>query len=364
MEATDIQEPKPKKQKTFDHTKHGSQHIAFKIAYIGWRYKGFASQAHTEETVEEELFKALKKTCLIGEREGACYSRCGRTDRGVSAFGNVIALHVRSTATQGVGLVRPGAGGEPLNYARILNGVLPPDIRVVGWCPVPLDFSARFSTVSRTYKYFFLHGGLNIEAMQEAANAFVGVHDFRNFCKVDADVTVFVRKIMSIEISQVSESVSVMTIVGNSFLWHQIRMMMGVLLVVGSGEEAPGVVAGLLDVVAQPRRPAYAMASELPLVLYDCHHGLTYTTPPPVLAEMYKVFFTAWQELTLKQALYSSLIGALLGDQPAPPISAPPYIPLDRLPKTATVEEQQHRVQRRRANAEAASKADNDEGGD
>jgi hypothetical protein len=47
---------------------------------------------------------------------------------------------------------------EELDYALLLNGVLPPDIRVLGWAAVPLDFNARFSCVGRTYKYYFFAG--------------------------------------------------------------------------------------------------------------------------------------------------------------------------------------------------------------
>ena len=57
---------------------------------------------------------------------------------------------------------------------------------------------------------------------------------------------------------------------GTAFLWHQVRMMVGVLFLVGAGRETPETVDWLLDVESNPRQPHYDMASELPLVLYDC----------------------------------------------------------------------------------------------
>ena len=52
---------------------------------------------------------------------------------------------------------------EELPYCKILNGLLPSDIRVLAWSPVTNDFSARFSCRRRTYKYWFPQGDLNVE---------------------------------------------------------------------------------------------------------------------------------------------------------------------------------------------------------
>jgi len=53
-----------------------------------------------------------------------------------------------------------------VDYCGTLNRVLPSDIRVLGWSPVPLDFNARFSCMQREYKYFFYRDSLDIAAMQ------------------------------------------------------------------------------------------------------------------------------------------------------------------------------------------------------
>ena len=66
----------------------------------------------------------------------AGYSRCGRTDKGVHALGNVISLHVRS---------REGHRLGEFNYVDILNRILPKDIRIMGMVEVPEAFDARFS---------------------------------------------------------------------------------------------------------------------------------------------------------------------------------------------------------------------------
>lgn len=80
---------KKRQQRPFDFGAHGRRHVALKIAYLGWGYQGFASQENTSNTIEEKLFEALKKTRLVDDRQTSNYHRCGRTDKGVSAFGQV-----------------------------------------------------------------------------------------------------------------------------------------------------------------------------------------------------------------------------------------------------------------------------------
>ncbi|KXZ47646.1 hypothetical protein GPECTOR_34g805 [Gonium pectorale] len=126
--------------------------------------------------------------------------------------------------------------------------------------------------------------------MRRAAAYFVGEHDFRNFCKPDvAAVRSFRRRIVSFTIDPVPTSsgeggehqVFALTVRGSAFLWHQVRCMAAVLLLVGRRCEAPELVARLLDVEATPRKPQYSMAPEEPLLLYACgYEGLSFRRTP------------------------------------------------------------------------------------
>ncbi|EEA27070.1 pseudouridine synthase deg1 [Talaromyces marneffei ATCC 18224] len=406
----------PKKQpREMDHTKYHTRHIALKFAYLGQRYNGFEhanGNATPLPTIEEEIWKALRKTRLIFPTttspmelsldrhdrtqpfdlswDGCQYSKCGRTDRGVSAFGQVIGIRVRSarpkrkvetatstnvtttttgeeTTLQPVDVetsvidstkdnVEPNLDVEvqPLDeieeddgwddirdelpYIQVLNGVLPQDIRILAWCPNPgPDFDARFSCRERQYRYFFTQpafnpiagelgflrsaahhrgiakkelrdGWLDIEAMREACKHYVGRHDFRNFCRVDTSKQIenFERIIYRASIdlvdprtnplgyvgskdfqptrnpvdmpngSNVNEEqpstplVYTFTLHGSAFLWHQVRHMVAVLFLVGQGVESPSIVPELLDISKNPCKPTYEMASDAPLVLWDC----------------------------------------------------------------------------------------------
>ncbi|EMD70120.1 hypothetical protein GGP41_000260 [Bipolaris sorokiniana] len=372
--------------KVFDASKYSTRLIALKFAYLGQKYNGFEHHKNNSTplpTIEEELWKALVKTRLItpattseGEkayeridkktfanwdREGAdvnwdgCeYSKCGRTDRGVSAFGQVIGVRVRSNkplpkesrpsedtpqADQEdddsilPSKQEPESPPKPfsdlideLPYIQLLNRVLPPDIRVYAWCPnPPPEFSARFSCKERRYKYFFTNpcfapvpgssglynsnisassenkpkmreGWLDIAAMKKGCQHLIGLHDFRNFCKVDASkqITNFHRRIFHADIEEVSPlsipaflshpalqapdgtdtetqpKLYSFTLHGSAFLWHQVRSLVAILFLIGQGLESPSLIPALLDISANPTRPKYEMASDAPLVLWDC----------------------------------------------------------------------------------------------
>ncbi|KAL6573336.1 hypothetical protein OROHE_001795 [Orobanche hederae] len=300
------------------------RHIALKVMYFGQRFYGFASDAQMDPTVESEIFKALKRTRLIsGDKKELEYSRCGRTDKGVSSVGQwlqqtepsrawvltsnacyysteleleraakfeleldferVISLFLRSNLkkTEGINgysgeFFAEESCGREIDYVKILNQVLPKDIRVIGWSPAPTNFSARFSCLSREYKYFFWRENLNINAMEISGKKFIGEHDFRNFCKMDAaNVHNYRRRITSFEIFPCNERFEdddlwAVKIEGSAFLWHQIRCMVAVLFLIGQGLEPHNVIDELLDIERTPRKPQYTMASEIPLVLRSC----------------------------------------------------------------------------------------------
>ncbi|CAN6543741.1 unnamed protein product [Malus baccata var. baccata] len=257
------------------------RYVALKVMYFGQRFYGFASEAQMDPTIESEIFKALEKTrLLVGDKKESQYSRCGRTDKGVSAVGQVIALYLRSNLKE---ICENNEEGE-IDYVRVLNRALPEDIRVFGWCPVPLDFNARFSCLGREYYYLFWGQNLNLLAMESAGRKFVGEHDFRNFCKMDAlNVHNFRRKITSFAVSPCDvrfdeNQLWAIKIKGSAFLWHQVRCMVAVLFFIGQGHESPDVVDALLDTSRTPRKPQYTMAPEIPLVLQSCEfEGLKFT---------------------------------------------------------------------------------------
>lgn len=268
-----------KKLKPFDFTKCSMRHVLLKFCYLGWDYQGFTTQENTNETIEYYLFKALEQTCLIKDRASSNYHRCGRTDKGVSSFGQVISITLRSKLDEN----NLDKIEEEINYCQILNRVLPKEIQCIAWKPAPVGFSARFDCKSRTYKYFFPMGKLNIENMKKASSYLLGTHDFRNLCKMDVGngVLEFTRTITEISIEVVfphldldEYSMFVLTVNSGGFLWHQIRCMLGILFLVGQNKESPEIIKELLNIEKNPCKPDYNMASEIPLNLYSSSYDL------------------------------------------------------------------------------------------
>lgn len=170
-------------RRNFDFSKQHKRHVLLKFCYLGWNYNGYVTQDNTNETIEFYIFRALKKVCLIESRETSNYNRCGRTDKGVSAFDQVISIDLRSRFPLKDQLTNEGVNGE-INYCSLLNKVLPKAIRAICWMPLASqNFSARFDCIDRTYRYFFPRGNLNIPAMKEACTHLIGSHDFRNLCR-------------------------------------------------------------------------------------------------------------------------------------------------------------------------------------
>ena len=333
--------PKTKTPKTFQFHAHPTRHIALMIAYHGWPYSGLAIQpdSGTNEgssskgnkpevlTVEGELLKALEKTRLVemGKGlDGAEYSRCGRTDRGVSGEGQVVDLWIRSARTDGeeAGLIGWRAAREPLPpkskpvgdeegkedvappaptempYARLLNGVLPPSIRILGWSPVSPSFNSRFSCSYRHYKYIFHPCPapgmplLDIARMQNAAQRLIGEHDFRNYCKLDGSKQIqnHSRGVLKAwfewegegdgpcrsktDLTHTNDAILqgqyVFNLIGTAFLWHQVRHIIAALFLVGSHIEPESLISDLLDVERFPGKPTYQMGDPIPLTLHEC----------------------------------------------------------------------------------------------
>jgi tRNA pseudouridine38/39 synthase len=84
--STEVASSKKKKSKEFVFSRYAKRHIALKVSYLGWNYDGFASQDNTPETIECKLFNAFKSARLVDNDDIPNYSRCGRTDKGVSAL--------------------------------------------------------------------------------------------------------------------------------------------------------------------------------------------------------------------------------------------------------------------------------------
>ncbi len=203
---------------------------AFKVAYIGTNFYGFQRQPKFP-TVEGELFRAFKKAGVMDDPIKSCYSIAGRTDRGVHSLGNVVSLKPDSEAT--------------INQ---INYYLPSSIQIIAKAEVPDNFKPRYAEY-RYYRYVFFNDpyrntSLDLKKMQNASKIFEGEHNFQNFTKRCERTPI--RFIKEVKVSQ-NKMITVIDVVGQSFLWNMVRKMVQVITMVGADKMDEEDMALLLN---------------------------------------------------------------------------------------------------------------------
>ncbi len=173
----------------------------------------------------------------------------GRTDTGVHASGQVV--HFDTTAER-----------SDRGWLLGINSNLPGDVSVTWVLPVNDDFHARFSATARHYRYrilnrlnrsalhrhraWWVHQPLDDALMHEAAQSLVGEHDFSAFRAAGCQASGPNRNITAIAVSRERDWVT-LTVSANAFLQHMVRNITGTLARVGTGEEAVGWIAKVLE---------------------------------------------------------------------------------------------------------------------
>jgi tRNA pseudouridine38-40 synthase len=243
-----------------NHPAHApSLRLAFRVSYLGSRF--FGSQMQTAcRTVEEEFIAACKRLSLFDDWRKAGFLSAGRTDRGVHARGQVIAFSTHAA-----------------DRARtVINTQLPPDLWCTAYAEVAPEFHPRYDAKSRTYRYYFSKRPGDPEAMDRAAQLFLGRHNFSNFARVK-DKNPY-RNILAVRVEAEEGSVF-LEVKAESFLWHQVRCMASALLLVGEEKVDISSIARLLETDADRHlQPAPAEG----LILWDTDCGIAWT---PLTAE-------------------------------------------------------------------------------
>jgi len=173
----------------------------------------------------------------------------GRTDRGVHARMQVVHFDAD--------VKRPESA-----WVRGVNALLPDAVAVLWSHEVADDFHARYSALSRTYRYELLNRPvraalsahyvgwfplpLDLAQMREAAALFVGEHDFSAFRSSECQAKTPVRTVHSLEIQERDHTLQ-FVIRANAFLHHMVRNLIGTLVYVGKGKHPPQWVGQLLE---------------------------------------------------------------------------------------------------------------------
>ena len=219
-----------------------------KIAYDGSAFHGQARQPGLR-TVEGEVIHTLTTIRAIRDPRSARLQSASRTDRGVSALGNVVAFDTTHA---------PHAAVRAFN-ARARD--------VWAWAAagVPEDFSARRAR-ERWYRYR-LPGEHNVRALDAALQVFQGGHDFRNFTRDRA------RTLAEIDVARALKDGDAVALdfKAPSFRWNLVRRLVAASLRVESGDAS---IADLRRALTEPVRVDLGLAPPEPLVLMDVAYDL------------------------------------------------------------------------------------------
>jgi len=229
-----------------------AEKLAMTVEYEGTRYHGFQIQ-NGVNTIQGEIESALmkvtgRKTNIVG---------AGRTDAGAHAKGQAISFKTSSTLSS-------------QTLIRALNSHLPRDISIKSGIAVDNNFNARRDALGREYRYtilnsptpsplyrkysYFVPIPLDIAAMNKACRFLVGKHDFASFTIPLKESTV--RTISRAKVSKKGSLVR-FDISASSFLPHQVRRTIGLLLKTGLGKLKPETFRGMME-AKKPGLAAFA----------------------------------------------------------------------------------------------------------
>lgn len=247
------------------------------IEYEGTKYHGWQEQANAK-TIQGELRKAAEDFFQSYLELGGA----GRTDAGVHALSQVV--HFDAT------VARPATA-----WVRGVNAHLPASVAVLWAQEVGDDFHARFAATARHYTYLlqnrperpalgagrvgWYHRPLDVAAMQAAAAALVGTHDFSSFraaeCQAKSPVKTLSRASVTAHDGLVRFDFS-----ASAFLHHMVRNLVGSLVYVGAGRQPVTWIAELLAARDRTRAAPTFAADGLYFAGadYDARFGL----PPTV----------------------------------------------------------------------------------
>lgn len=219
------------------------RNVQLDLCYDGSRYKGWQRFPGSDQTIQAKLETALSRIL----DEPIEVSGSGRTDAGTHAKGQVANFHCNNEMSCQEILLQ-------------LRRYLPEDIGIYSCRNVSERFHARLNAKTKTYQYrlwnsdapcifdrkyvYIYPESVDIGAMQMAAEQLLGTHDFSAFCANKNMKKSTVRHIHSLQIDRYDKEI-VFTVIGNGFLHHMVRILVGTLLEVGTGERTIASISNL-----------------------------------------------------------------------------------------------------------------------
>ena len=244
---------------------------AFRIAYDGRPYHGFQRQP-TVPTVEGRLFDAFDELGVFDRDDRhrpPGYAAAGRTDAGVSAVAQTVAVECPEWCTP-----------------RALNGELPAGIRAWAWASAPSGFHATHDATHRAYVYYLYGPNLDDERARAAATVLRGEHDFHNLTTDDAGT----ERDLSIEVARDDEFLRI-HVGADGFSRHLVRRIASVVRGVAAGTKPLEWVSRVLASTPLDGPEGVPTAAPEPLVLTGVSYpDLEFERDPEAAASAATVF--------------------------------------------------------------------------
>jgi tRNA pseudouridine38-40 synthase len=228
--------------------------VALKFAYDGTDFSGYARQPG-QRTVEQALLDFLIKQRILDDVRTSCFRTASRTDRSVSALGNVCAFDTKCSKKK---------------IFRQLNKDTS-DVFIYGVQSVLPGFYPRHAQ-RRQYRYYLKRNDLDFNALLSAAALFTGEHNFQNFARVEP-LKNPVRTIDTIVILE-KHDFFVIDFYAQTFLWNQIRRIISALEKRGRGKLSDEQIRIALEHPEQ--KVDFQIASPTPLILKDIVYDFSF----------------------------------------------------------------------------------------
>ena len=229
--------------------------IAIKFAYDGTHFSGYARQPG-QQTVEQMLLDILSESEVVRDPRSSYFRTASRTDRGVSALGNVCAFDTYVSQE---------------HILKILKNGRSSDIFLYGIKRVEPEFYPRHAK-RREYRYYLKNEDLDADCVLSAAALFTGEHDFRNFARIEPSKNP-VRTIDNIIITE-QQGFLVLDFYAQTFLWNQIRRIVSALKKAGEGTLTKQAIKRAL--LHPETRVDFQLAPSEPLMLKDVLYDFSF----------------------------------------------------------------------------------------
>jgi len=228
--------------------------FAVKFAYDGKHFSGYARQPG-QQTIEQTLLDLLIKQGIFDDARISCFRTASRTDRGVSALGNVCAFDTTLSKDEIITKLAKGTS----------------DVFIYGIKTVDCGFYPRHAK-RREYRYYLRSTGLDVDAVLSAAGLFTGEHNFQNFARVES-LKDPVRTIDNIVLSE-KKGFLVLDFYAQTYLWNQIRRIVSALEKRGKGVLSNEQIRTALE--NPEAKVDFQMAAPEPLILKDVVYDFSF----------------------------------------------------------------------------------------